>query len=109
MVVNWAELGALAVVTASASFTATKTDVAEATWQKWFQDGGFWNRGTNCPHCVSHWVALGLVAWLQPGVFSPDPWLDLIPTTFLVVGLTLPIIQLYLLVGRVHAWLGSKF
>lgn len=88
----------LAVATASISFTITKTQTFNFIKDR-LPDGILFELAM-CPYCMSHYVAAFFVAIYRPMPLTGH-WIDLLPSTFIIVTLSTFMVQAILLVARV--------
>lgn len=96
-------LGWLALACASISFTLTKTpifDFVRVRLKKHPLLFELWQ----CPYCMGHWVALGLVLVINPRPFT-GTWFDLVLSAMIITTLSILIVQLIIVVKDVMEWL----
>lgn len=76
----------MAFATASLSWTLTKTSLFD-----WFRDRlpteGMIAELASCPYCVSHYIAVVIVALYKPMPFT-GVWIDLVPSVFALIGMS---------------------
>lgn len=102
-------LGWLALACASISFTLTK---AEATdWLRvWLvkRDWLMLYKLFQCPYCMSHWVAFGLVAAFWPYEFTSSLYVNFVICSFVVITLSTFLWQTIVLMKDLMDWLRAS-
>jgi hypothetical protein len=70
------------------SVTITKSSLFESLrdWM-WEKSGNFLGKLFSCPYCMSHWVALVMVIWGNPGLIV-HPY-ELVKEIFCVIGVAM--------------------
>ncbi len=90
----------LALACASVSYTLTKTPmfnwVRTRLPRKWLTVRHLWE----CPYCMAHWVAFGLVALVRPQPFT-GTWVDYPVAAFIIVTLATYGFQLIIMAAEV--------
>lgn len=99
-------LGWLALACASISFTLTKTPIFEwlRAWllkRRWLMLHELWQ----CPYCMGHWVAFGLLAAFWPYEFTSSLYVNFVICSFVVITLSILIVQVIIVMKDVMDWL----